>query len=128
MNIFSRVWTAVQFFFKLFGADAAAAQRVVESNSPIIKAAKPVVADIARLVPDTKVALHVAQSQVRSILIPHLGVAQVDEWLEENFHLSVKDLLRAAALRLIRMLPIAKDFSDHSINLAIEFALGLIRV
>lgn len=128
MNIFSKIWTAGKsFLWALFGEDAAAAQKVIESNSPIIKAAKPVVADIERLVPDTKVAIELARTEVRSLMLTRLTITEVDQFLEQNFHLGVKDLLRMAAVRLVQLLPIAKGFSTQQLNLAIEFALGILR-
>lgn len=129
MNIFNRFGAAFHhFFLVLFGADADRALAVLEENSPLVQAAKPIVADIQQLVPDTKVAVEVARSQVHTVLSKHFSVETVEAWLEQNLGLSVPQLLSAAAAYIIGRLPAASGKGTSAINLAIEFALQLCRL
>jgi hypothetical protein len=127
-NIFTRFGHAFQtFFHALFGADADKALAVIEANSPLVQAAKPIVADIHQLVPDTKVAIAEARVQVHAVLSKHFTVAEVDTWIEENFGLSVPQLLAGAARYIVAKLPAAQGKAGSAINLAIEFALQLLK-
>ena len=128
MTFFSRIGSAVKWFFQsLFGADGAKVLAVVEENAALVKAAKPVIADLAELVPDTRVAVEVARTQVARLLEGHWSGADVVVFFEENAGLDVKRLLAAAAFRMIRLLPAAAGFTDSQINLAIEVALQVLR-
>jgi hypothetical protein len=128
MSIFQKFGNAFHSFWsKLWGADADKVLAIVEANSPLVKAAKPVVADLQELVPDTKVAVDVARDQVKTLLTHHLSIADANIWLEEHVGLTVSQLLAAAARRIIASTPIGKTSAASSINLAIELALQLIR-
>jgi hypothetical protein len=128
MNIFGRFGQAFHhFFLALFGDDADKALAVIEQNSPLVQAAKPVVADLHALVPDTKVAIEQARVQVHAVLTKHFTLVEVDTWIEENFGLSVPQLLASAARYIISKLPAAQGKAGSALNLAIEFALQLVR-
>jgi hypothetical protein len=85
------------------------------------------VADIHRLVPNTKVAVEAAQAEVHKLLSLHFSVADAEDWVQTNLGLNVPQLLQAAAARIIASLPIGKTAAGSAINLAIELALQLIR-
>lgn len=128
MSIFNRFGHAFQAFFHgLFGADADKVLAVIEANSPLVNAAKPVVADIHQLVPDTKVAIEEARAEVHKVLSTHLTVAVAEDWVQQHLGLSVPQLLQAAASFVVSKLPIAQGKAGSAINLAIELALQLIR-
>lgn len=128
MSIFNRFGHAFQAFFHgLFGADADKVLAVIEASSPLVNAAKPVVADIHALVPDTKVAVETAQAEVHKVLSMHFSVALAEDWIQQHLGLSVPQLLQAAAAYIIGRLPVAQGKAGSAINLAIELALQLIR-
>lgn len=129
MNIFERFGGAFSHFFtSIFHEDAAKAWHVIETNSPIVNAAKPVIADIKALVPDTKVAVETARSLITQVLVKHFTIADAEKWIQDNTGLDVPTLLRAAAQKIVSSLPASKGFSGAAINLGIEFALQLLRV
>lgn len=127
MNIFAKLGHAFHNFWAgLFGADADKALAVIEANSPLVQAAKPVVADLQRLVPDTHIAVELAREQVKTVLTKHFTFAEVETWMESNLGLGVPQLLQAAAAYAVSSFKIGNT-GRSAINLAIEFALQLIR-
>jgi hypothetical protein len=128
MSIFNRFGHAFySFWAKLWGDDADKILHVIEANSPLVKAAKPVVADLQQLVPDTKVSIEVARVEVHKLLSHHFSVPEAEGWIEKNFGLSVPQLLAAAARHILHALPEAHGRAGSAINLAVELALQLIR-
>jgi hypothetical protein len=128
MSIFNRFGHAFQsFWHALFGEDAEKVLAVVEANSPLVVAAKPVVADLHQLVPDTKVAIEEARVEVHKLLSHHFTVATAEDWIQQNLGLSVPQLLQGAAAYIVRRLPAAQGKAGSAINLAIELALQLVQ-
>jgi phage-related minor tail protein len=129
MNILERFGHAFHNFFTgLFGTWGDDILTALEDNSGLINAAKPVVADIQKIVPDTKVAIEVAQNSIRNLLSHHFTAQEAAQWIEDHLHLNVGDLLRAAAAKIISNLPQGKEALGSAINLAIEVALAALRV